>query len=162
MNSTMVYVLDALRSGRLVRHGEITRLPRLCLGRTVLIRRSWLVPRALLPDSTRTPLEFFRSVQQWRQRYELPTDGFVRVSPFEASAAESADWANMDFKNMKPFYVDFENPRLVQLLQRSLNRNDYPIVLSEALPGVGDQHVSVDGSPHVAELQFELTRVAAA
>lgn len=161
MNGVLIYVLPILRSGRFSTREKIGLIPRVSVGNTVLIRKSYMVPRELLPSVELSELEFFEAIQLFIKEHKLPNAGFIRVSPFDTnpgSTDSKLDWANLDFKNMKPFYVDFRNPRLVQLLYLALSRNDYPIVISETLPDVDDQHLQVDGKYHVAEFQFEMTK----
>lgn len=161
MNGVLVYVLQILRSGRFDKDEDIHFIPRVCLGNTVLVRRSHMVKRHVLPSAELSELEFFSEIQHMIRERQLPSDGFIRVSPFDTnpgSEEENLDWSNLDFKNMKPFYVDFNNPRLVQVLQLALNRNNYPIVITEALPATDDQHIQVAGQGHVAEIQFEITK----
>ncbi|EKE87549.1 lantibiotic dehydratase [Idiomarina xiamenensis] len=161
MNGVLIYVLPILRSGRFSTREDISLIPRVSVGNVVLIRKSYMVPRELLPSAELPEAEFFAALQRFIQERQLPQSGFVRVSPFDTnpgSTDSKLDWSKLDFKNMKPFYVDFRNPRLVQLLYIALNRNDYPIVISEPLPDVDDQHVTVQQQPHVAEFQFEITK----
>ncbi|MCY7294754.1 lantibiotic dehydratase [Alteromonas sp. a30] len=164
MNGVLVYVLPVLRSGRFSSREKISLIPRISVGNTVLVRRSHMIPRELLPSIELPEVEFFREMRDFIEANKLPKSGFIRVSPFDTnpgSQDEKLDWANLDFKNMKPFYVDFDSPRLVQLLYLAMSRNDYPIVLSEALPDVDDQNLSVAGKNHVSEFQFEITKKAA-
>jgi|GEM_PF-2391588 len=161
MNGVLVYVLPILRSGRFSSREEISLIPRISVGNTVLVRRSHMIPREMLPSITLSEAEFFKQMREFITQHVLPRSGFIRVSPFDTnpgSQDEKLDWANLDFKNMKPFYVDFDHPRLVQLLYLAMSRNDYPIVLSESLPDVDDQNLTVANAQHVSEFQFEITK----
>lgn len=161
MNGVLIYVLPILRSGRFSTREKIGLIPRVSLGNIVLVRKSYMIPRELLPSVELSEVEFFSAIQLLIKEHSLPTSGFVRVSPFDTnpgSTDSKLDWANLDFKNMKPFYVDFHNPRLVQLLYLAMSRHDYPIVLSESLPDVDDQNLKVAGEYHVSEFQFEMTK----
>jgi len=161
MNGVLVYVLPILRSGRFSSREEISLIPRISVGNTVLVRRSHMIPREMLPSVSLSEAEFFKAMREFITEHNLPRSGFIRVSPFDTnpgSQDEKLDWANLDFKNMKPFYVDFEHPRLVQLLYLAMSRNDYPLVLSEALPDVDDQNLTVANEQHVSEFQFEITK----
>jgi lantibiotic biosynthesis dehydratase-like protein len=141
---------------------HLTQLPRLRLGSLVVQRRMWIIPFNELPDIDLPPAEFFVAIQSWRAAHGFPNEAFVRVIPIEGQPegdkTETIDWNKIDFKNIKPFYVQFDSPRFVRLMQRMLRRNAYSISLTELLPGLGDQHVELDGEHHVAELQIELTR----
>ena len=144
-------------------HGEqVTYVPRVSLGDLVLARRTWIVPVAHQPDASLSSEAFFVAVQAWRRQVGLPDAMFVRGMPMPAAGATpnsalSYKWDEIDFKDLKPFYVRFGSPRLVRLLQRTLKRNSFSIVATEVLPALDDQHVALQGQPHVAELQFELS-----
>lgn len=138
-------------------------VPRLRLGSLVLSRRIWIIPFEQVPDIGLSPADFFIAVQAWRERHGLPNEAFFRVIPIPGETspgggAEEVDWHSFNFKNLKPFYVRLDSPRFVRLMQRSLKRDSYSVSLTEALPALDDQHVSVAGEKHVAELQVEMTR----
>lgn len=161
MNGVLVYVLPILRSGRFSSREKISLIPRISVGNTVLVRRSHMIPREMLPSVSLSEAEFFKAMREFITEHDLPRSCFIRVSPFDTnpgSLDEKLDWANLDYKNMKPFYVDFDHPRLVQLLYLAMSRNEYPLVLSEALPDVDDQNLKVANEPHVSEFQFEITK----
>jgi Lantibiotic dehydratase, N terminus/Lantibiotic biosynthesis dehydratase C-term len=141
---------------------SVSYVPRVSLGRVVLARRTWIVPIGLQLDAELAAEEFFVALQAWRGQHGLPSEVFVRVVPVPTSDAEMAEqrhmkWDEFDFKDLKPFYVKFDSPRLVRLMQRTMKRNRFALVITEALPALDDQHVKLAGRGHVAELQFELS-----
>lgn len=146
----------------LLRPDAVTYLPRLSLGDVVLARRTWVIPAALQPDADLAPEAFFVAIQSWRRELGLPAQVFLRGMPASDPSVQTGTslnfkWDAVDFKDLKPFHVRFDSPRLVRLMQRTLKRNRFSIVATEVLPSLDDQHVSVAGQPHVAELQFELS-----
>lgn len=144
-------------------HGdEVTFVPRLSLGDLVLARRTWIIPASRQPDADLAPEAFFVAIQAWRREIGLPAEAFLRGLPapdpeVKTGTALNFKWDAVDFKDLKPFYVRFDSPRLVRLMQRTLKRNSFSLVATEVLPSLDDQHVAVEGQPHVAELQFELS-----
>ncbi|WP_458232966.1 lantibiotic dehydratase [Roseateles sp. P5_E8] len=146
----------------LLRPDAVTYLPRLSLGDVVLARRTWVIPATLQPDADLAPEAFFVAIQAWRREIGLPAQVFLRGMPatdpqVQTGTSLNFKWDAVDFKDLKPFHVRFDSPRLVRLMQRTLKRNSFSIVATEVLPSLDDQHVSVEGQPHVAELQFELS-----
>jgi hypothetical protein len=150
----------------LLKDGQVARIPRVSLGDVVIERRQWLLPADLQPDPEQDSLAFFEALQGLCTQHGLPRQFFMRVLPLVGLAqqdvpAAGGNLADFDFRSIKPLYVDINSPRLVRLMQRALKRNRFPLALSEVLPALDDQHVQVDGQPHVAELQFELSTVPA-
>ncbi|MFQ3244211.1 MAG: hypothetical protein ACI9SP_000838 [Arenicella sp.] len=159
-SGVLLFLLPLLRSGRFSSNEKIHFIPRVLIGNTVLVRRSYLIPRQLLPDAQSSEVVFFEAMRLYIDENKLPLSGFIRVAPFDIQpGTEDIELnENVDFKNMKPFYVNFENPRLVQLLQFSLRRSDFPIVITESLPETDDQSLTFAGNDHVSELHFEITK----
>lgn len=157
------FSIPTLLTRNIVGPNKLTEVPRLRLGSLVLSRRIWIIPFDQVPDVDLPPAEFFVAVQSWRAENGFPNEAFFRVIPIpgeEASGAEgeAVDWHNFKFKNLKPFYVRLDSPRFVRLMQRTLKRDSYSVSLTEVLPALNDQHVSVAGKKHVSELQVEMTR----
>lgn len=141
---------------------DIARVPRISLGDVVLARRTWVIPAARQPDADLDDADFFVAVQGWRKAAGLPNEVFLRGLPAVAPQAKvgtglNFNWDAVDFKDLKPFHVRFDSPQLVRLMRRTLKRNSFTIIASEVLPALDDQHVKVQGQPHVSELQFELS-----
>ncbi|WP_326542867.1 lantibiotic dehydratase [Pseudorhodoferax sp.] len=158
------FTINPMMKMGLVQSGEVTCVPRVSLGDVVLARRTWIIPAARQPDAGLSAEDFFVAVQAWRHALGLPAQVFLRGMPLpepgaDAGAGLNQRWNAVDFKDLKPFHVRFDSPRLVRLMQRTLKRNSFALVATEVLPALDDQHVSVQGQPHVAELQFELSTV---
>ncbi|MDT8999852.1 lantibiotic dehydratase [Paucibacter sp. APW11] len=159
------FTLSTLMKRGMIDTQGVTRVPRISLGDVVLARRTAIMPLALQPDADLSAPDFFIAVQRWREQHQLPNEVFIRVVPVAAEAGgnggsggqSSINWNEFDFKDMKPFYVKLDSPRLVRLLQRMMKRNSFSLVLSEVLPALDDQHVRMAGEAHVAELQFEIS-----
>jgi len=164
-NGLNFYTIGTLFNCGLIKEGEITRIPRVSVGNVVISRSMHLVPREFVPDENLTPFDFFMAVQKWKEEHNLPNEAFVRAFPIGdgkvAGADSGIDWNQVSFKDAKPFYVRFDDPRYVRQLARILKRSQFDLTLAEVLPRLDDQHVLVDDRKHVAEFHIELSRQAA-
>lgn len=156
------YVIGTVMKRRVVPSDRVTVIPRISVGDVVLSRRTYLVPRSLVPSPDLGGPEFFAAIHAWRDELGLPNEVFVRTSPISAVGVDQGsiadvNWNEFAFKNIKPFYVNFDSPRLVRLLARAMSRNAFPLILAEVLPDLRDQHVTVEGKKHVAEIHIEFT-----
>lgn len=147
-----------------LRGQEVTHVPQISLGKVVLFRRTWLVSQAALPDPQQGAREFYLAAREWQQRLGLPERFFVRAVPLADNNPDGStgaiSWKDVNFKDMKPFYVDLRSPRFVRLMQNMMKRNSLTLCVSELRPDFASHPVTVEGQPHVAELHFELTRFA--
>lgn len=138
-----------------------SRIPRISLGGIVLFRRTWMIAAGGLPDPTLTAAGFYAAVRDWQEKQGLPDRIFIRALPLPGTDGAGVAWADVNFKDMKPFYVDLRSPRFVRLLQNMVKRSpSMATCISELLPDFDDHPTSIAGVPHVAELHFELTQTA--
>ncbi len=136
--STIPELWEALRD----RHDEQPlHLPRVSVGTVVVSRRTWIIPRALLPDPAAPVHAFALALHALRVRFALPAEVFVRLG---ASLS-------------KPFYVHLDSPLHVRQLAGALRTTESSACLQEALPQPGVGTVRWKGRDHVAEMQIELT-----
>ncbi|QMW23282.1 lantibiotic dehydratase [Sandaracinobacteroides saxicola] len=154
-------ITKALAARSLAAGETVSRVPRIRLGDILLLRQTWLVSPGEYPEAAQPPLDFYRAARRWQTRLGLPQRFFVRALP-SAGEGKAIDWGAVNFKDMKPFFVDLASPRFVRLLQNMLKRSRLTLSISELLPAFGDSIVQVGGEPRVAELHFELTRPARA
>ncbi len=151
------FSFSALVDGGVAAGDRVTVLPRVSLGKLVLMRRTHVFPTPFLLDPSLKPFEFFMAFQAWWQAHGLSRSFYVRLLPLDTDPAANPAWWNLNPKDMKPFYVRYDNPRLVRLLQRAMKKNRLPLFITEALPDIDDQHVTVADEPRVAEIHFELS-----
>lgn len=149
---------------RVMRDGrEQAAVPRISIGNVVLFRRTVLMHNRLLPDADCAADEFYRGVREWQDQHGLPDRFFMRSLPLIEALAGSEtgkiDWGSVNFKDMKPFFVDLRSPRFVRLLQNMAKRNEMAVSISELLPEFGNSPFSIDGEERVAELHFEMAMV---
>lgn len=156
------FTIGTLFNCNLIKKDEVTVVPRVSVDKLVLSRRMHLVPRAFVPSPDLPPVEFYQAVQAWRAACNLPEEAFIRAFPIgdgKVPGVDSeVDWSTISFKDAKPFYVRFDDPRFVRLLARILKRSPFDLTITEVLPRIDDQHVEVDGRAHVSEMQIELSK----
>ncbi|GAB3012478.1 lantibiotic dehydratase [Bowmanella dokdonensis] len=158
-------VIKSLIERNLISASSPCVVPRVSLGNLVMFRRSWIMPFSHVPDPNVSAKDFYFAIQAWKQARNLPTRFFLRALPLVEDAegqpiTNAVDWDNVNFKDMKPFYVDLDSPRFTRLMQRMLKRNRFTLCLSELLPDLKDYASTVEGRPHVSELHFELSAPA--
>ena len=154
---TKALSLRAMGAGRATSY-----VPRIALGGIVLSRRTWLIAAGGLPDPALATADFYIAVRGWQATHGLPDRIFIRALPLPASAGGEIEWAKVNFKDMKPFYVDLRSPRFVRLLQNMVKRSPaMATCVSELLPDFDQHPTTIAGTAHVSELHFELTRPAA-
>ncbi|WP_091636923.1 lantibiotic dehydratase [Lysobacter sp. cf310] len=140
---------------------DVQYTPRLTLGNIVVSRRSWTVAHSTCPDASLPPAQFYLAIRDWQKAHGLPERFFVRAilggSGEKTRISRFSAMKGLNFKDLKPFYVDLRNPRFVRLLQNMLKRHDLALQISELLPDFEDHASSVDDETHVSELHFELT-----
>ena len=148
----------AMRAGR-----EQATVPRISIGNVVLFRRTVLMHNRLLPNADCAADEFYRAVREWQHLHGLPDRFFMRSLPLIESLTGTEkgkiDWQSVNFKDMKPFFVDLRSPRFVRLLQNMTKRNELAVSISELLPDFGNSPFSINGEERVAELHFEMSMV---
>jgi hypothetical protein len=152
---------SAMESG----DSDVMYSPRLTLGKVVIARRSWTFAYQACPDASLPLAQFYLALRDWQKTHGLPERFFVRAllggSAEQARISRYAAMKEINFKDLKPFYVDLRNPRFVRLLQNMLKRHTLALFVSELLPDFEEHASSVDGERHVSELHFELTSTAA-
>ena len=156
------YVISELISRGIVNASEVTHIPRINLGKIVIWRESWLVPRAVLLDAHTSEFEFFEQANRWRIQHNFPKTAYVRFTPkvyTDSSGEERAkNMAALDFKKIKPLYVDFTNPLLMQAFQKALTGEFTSITIQEALPSLEDNQAFINKEGYVSEFQIEISK----
>jgi hypothetical protein len=155
-------IIKSLIERNMINSAKPTIVPRVSLGSLVLFRRTWIMPNSYLPNASTLARDFYFAIQQWQKEFNLPDEFFVRALPLMVNEegepqTNSIDWDKVNFKDMKPFYVNLKSPRFVRLMQRMLKRNEFTICISELLPKLSGYQSYVGDDAHVSELHFELT-----
>jgi hypothetical protein len=151
---------------------QIRFLPRVRVGRVVIERKKWIVPRArlILRGPKESEFAWFARVQAWQQALGLPRRVFLRFVMIgqaerermlggpDGSGGEGAAANMTQFKfQFKPQLIDFDNPLLVRLFGKLLLDHPYSISLEEMLPDA--EELALQGEePRVSELVFNITQ----
>jgi lantibiotic biosynthesis dehydratase-like protein len=116
--------------------------PRTLIDRLVVARESWRIPYGELPAGDRAREDLFRQARDLRAERGIQRRVFARIAG-----------------EVKPVYVDFANPFLVDVLWSKLRRGrervpDGDVVFSEMLPGPGDLWLrDAEGRRYTAEFR---------
>ncbi|HET9209569.1 MAG TPA: lantibiotic dehydratase, partial [Thermoanaerobaculia bacterium] len=143
-------------------------------GRLVLARRRWTLPKAHFPGRDRRESEagYFLRIQRWREELGLPEEVFIRIVdlkgesrvrpekmwPGQVPPGRTAPGKRPGLRDhlIKPQYVDFRNPLLVDLFSRMTeNLETFEVILEERLPG-RDQLISSGEERFVTEMILQV------
>lgn len=137
------------------RAGGVRRLPRLDAGRVTLSRACWAFATAEVPRRRKgdSDANHWLRLADWLAGHGIPERFYVKVVSPEGSTA----WTP-EAKSRKPLYVDLSVWYLVRLLERTLDEGGSLVVVTEALPDLG-QAPRFDDGRHVTEFVIELPGV---
>ena len=125
-------------------------------------RESWMVPRKILLNANTSEFEFFEQANRWRAQHNFPKTAYVRFTPMVYSGSDGEERAkkmgNIDFKKIKPLYIDFTNPLLMQAFQKALTGDYTSITIQEALPALDDNQAFINEQGYVSEYQIEISK----
>lgn len=159
------YIISFLIAHPKYAGNKLRFIPRIVLGSVVLWRKSWFFDKKELPDTGLSEAEYFRQLQSWVQQTELPQRCFVRFTPQIFSELNQQDrseasmnLATFNFAKVKPMYLDFSSPLLVQQLQQILHDQNFRLTIQEALPELSDTVTTEAGLNRVSELQIEVSQ----
>ena len=119
----------------------IRRGGRLQFGRCILRRRSWGIRKELLPRRAPNDSQFqhLLRVLQWQRELGLPDEVFMRSTSLTQWFDESKDKHDRQFWNRrKPQYMNFRNPFLADVLDKSIEESSTRLWIEEMLPGRDD------------------------
>jgi len=170
-------------ASRPVALSRVQRRPRITVDGTVVIaRQRWKASSACMPRRERDESDdaFFTRLNRWRSTHGLPREVFLKVFPTAgerrtarhdattdtpplsaspdsgAQASHALDKATL--RNLlKPQYIDFANPLLVNLIGHLSTRvGDFVAVFEERYPTADDlpQH---NGGAYAAEMVLQLS-----
>lgn len=152
-----------------VKQSQVRVYPRIRLGQVVVSRKKWMVPRAQLPmrEAKESEFDYFCRVHEWRMNLNMPSRVFVRFVPMidsenpllgllDRDSAQNAP--ELDFTEMKPQHIDFENPVLVRLLGKLIVDGTFGMVVEEMLPDVDQLPVQNGQERYVSEVIVEMSK----
>lgn len=129
-----------------VRSGGVAVYPRLSLGRLILLRRRWIIPRSCVPTWSDDKAEAFLAVQRWRREHGIPVQCFL-------IEGVTADYTAR--RVYKPQYIDFRAPELVALFAASLALGTGELTVEEAAPTPDAFPLDERGQPRGIEIILE-------
>ncbi|MEL6528314.1 MAG: lantibiotic dehydratase [Pseudomonadota bacterium] len=151
---------DLLFAG-LLNTSELTLLPRVSFGESVISRRSWFSPARDLPDPQLDEAEYFKQMHAFFARLGDRKDYFVRLVALRDDFFGSGDddeVAMADTTDFKPAYLSLDMPMTVASLRRRLRRRPRALLFQEVLPEIGTGGQEWNGAAHACEVQFEISR----
>lgn len=171
-NANMIESYQTIREHELsdeVKQSEVRRYPRIRLGQVVVSRKKWMMPRTHLPmrEAKESEYDYFFRVHEWRISQGMPSRVFIRFVPMidkenpllslmDRESAQNAP--DIDFTDMKPQYMDFENPILVRLLGKLIVDGKFGMVVEEMLPDVDQLPVRNGQERYVSEMIVEMSK----
>ncbi|NUM81836.1 lantibiotic dehydratase [bacterium] len=106
----------------------------------ILQRKSWQVPKQLLP--AKQPLEteaaYFVRINEWKLEHGIPDDVFIFVfDRMDQSHIGEEDRKKLRRDDYKPQYISFKNPFLVNLFAKLITKVPKNLIIEEMLPAPG-------------------------
>ncbi|MFI6498958.1 lantibiotic dehydratase [Nonomuraea typhae] len=149
---------DLERCSRDLGRVKVVRVPRVCVGRVVTVRRTHFVHAADMPQRTKGEADwsYLLRLRAWLEEHDIPHRSYVRVLDRETREGKGDPL----MKVRKPMYVDADNWFLVASLERTIRRPDDLVVFQESLPDLTDAPAYGTGrhvTEHVVELSHRLS-----
>lgn len=146
---------EALRDRQSGPQDQPRQLPRVSIGHVVVARRTWIIPRACLPDPNGPLHAFALAFHALRIQFSLPAEIFVRLERGSMDqVARGPDGISGGLG--KPFHVNLDSPLHLRQLAGALRKADSGLYIQESLPEPGIGTVRWNGQEHVAEWQIEM------
>jgi hypothetical protein len=139
-----------LLNAALIASGRNIARPRVIYDRSLVIRRkSWVVPKAMLPMRAKgeSDAAFFARVDAWRESHGMPAYVFAKIR----RAAKRDD--------RKPQFISFAGCHSVALLEKLFDRVTGTITFQEMLPAP-DEMLEWNGRRHAIEFVVHWNRSA--
>ena len=135
----------------------ISFIPRVVYeGQIVLKRKTWFVPKALLPfkQPGEGRWQYFLRVNRWRIEQNIPDEIFVVVNPDpgnrQGNAKDPEDHKKLGRDDYKPQYICFRNPLLINLFEKLIQKVPEFLKIEEMLPN-SQQLLALGESRRVTE-----------
>lgn len=112
----------------------------------ILKRKSWIVPFEYLPvkEVNESDVVYLLKVKAWLRKYNIPEEVFVFISRNVEMPApdeklmKQRKLSAITRDDYKPQYINFNNPFLVQLFEKSINKVYNALYIEEMLPASKD------------------------
>ncbi|MEO1052658.1 MAG: lantibiotic dehydratase [Bacteroidota bacterium] len=121
----------------------------------ILQRKSWYIPKPLIPikEPMENDWQYFVKLNLWRKEHGIPDEVFIFINPnrmLKPSPAQREAAKKLTRDDYKPQYVDFNNPLVVGLFERSVLKVPNVLKIEEMLPHSG-QMLKIDNERFVSE-----------
>lgn len=137
---------------------EVTVSPRIIYDDDIILqRKSWFVPKALIPlkESTETDWEYYVKLNLWRRQHSMPDEVFIFINPDRWNKTIKEDsLKKVTRDDYKPQYINFNNPLLVKLFERSVVKVPISLKVEEMLPN-SEQMLQIDNKRFVSEFVIQ-------
>lgn len=137
---------------------QIMTVPRIVYeDRIILQRKSWLVPKSLLPykKQNESDMSYFLRINEWKIDKGMPDEIFLFVNTdrfLENTEPEAAKKLGRD--DYKPQYISFKNPLLIRLFEKLLYKVPKTLKIEEMLPN-SQQLVNIHNKQYVTEFAVQ-------
>jgi len=131
--------------------------------RLILRRKTWHIPREKLPYkiSGESFWDYFLRVDEWRSELQVPGEVFVYVvDRFQTPNVNTDDAAKgkrnqkVSRDDYKPQYISFNNPFLIDLLEKIIKRVPDSLKIVEMLPN-SRQLLKIGQGRHITEFTVQ-------
>lgn len=121
---------------------QILMYPRIVLEGCINLRRkNWIVPKHLLPlkREGESDMDYFASLNVWRKQYQIPAHVFVSIDPERSFTKKNMvkEQLLISRDDYKPQYISFDNPFMVNYLEKMMRKVPRILKIDEALPAKG-------------------------
>jgi lantibiotic biosynthesis protein len=121
---------------------KIFAYPRIWLNNQLVVqRRHWLIHKSLLPrlEDGEDFSDYFLKVQEWRKQIGLPDEVFVMINTDRFADLSALNINNdgpvkLGRDDYKPQYIHFNNPILLEYMEKMLQKVSYFMRIDEMLP----------------------------
>ena len=136
----------------------VTILPRITFEENIVLqRKTWVVKKDALPvfDPNEPEEESFLKVSLWKRKVGLPDEVFVFLTTFpEMDTLKPEQMARIGRDSYKPQYINFNNPLLINLLVKMIEKVPVTLKIEEMAPG-SSELLEVNGEKFVSEFVLQ-------
>lgn len=133
----------------------IRMTPRMVYDGTIILQRKrWIIPFSHIPkmNEQMREAEYYSYLLKWKITLGLPDEVFVRIKSSKEEITEREQKLRRD--DYKPFYMNFNNPLLVGLFEKIIQKTLDSLIIEEMLPD-SRQAVLLDEHPHATEFLLQ-------
>lgn len=135
---------------------SVSFTPRIRIENLIFQRKTWLIPKVLLPmkETTDDAYSYHKKVALWRLENKLPAEVFIYVDPSRGANVDPELKKRLTRDDYKPQYIDFRQPLLVNLFEKLAQKTPQSMKIVEMLP-TSDNMLKIDGKRYVSEFVMQ-------